>query len=62
MSNTYHHKNQKNRHNGHDYSGKYNCNNGYQQSYGSYGRELAHIEMRNKSKEIIRMELDDVDV
>lgn len=60
MSNTYHHRGQKHRHNGHDYGGKYKCNRMYGQSYGSYGREMAHTEMRVKTKQIIATELGHV--
>ncbi len=53
MANTYHHKGQKHYRNGYDYGGKYDCNKGYQQSYGSYGRKRAHIEMRTETKFIV---------
>ena len=62
MSRTSHHRSQKHAHNGHDYGARYRCNRMYGAGYGAYSRSLAHAEMRNDSKVIIKMEIDDVDI
>lgn len=61
MANTYHHKRQKHYRNGYDYGGKYKCNRMYGQSYGSFGRKRAHIEMRNETRNIVNEVLKAVD-
>jgi len=60
MSRTYHHRNQKTQHIGHDYGARYKCNRKFNQSYGKYGRALADSERRNVSKDMIRDELDEI--
>ena len=60
MSNTHHHKGQKNQHCGHDYGGKYKHNKHYGGGYGVDGRDAADSERRQQSKDIIASELDEL--
>lgn len=57
MSRTNHHRDQKNKHNGHEYGGRYKCNRCYGNSYGVHGRDKADSERRNQDKSIVREEL-----
>lgn len=59
MTRTKHHRQQKYKHQGHDYGAKYNCNKGYSCPYGKDGRDLADSERRNESKRIIKEELNE---
>jgi hypothetical protein len=56
VSRTKHHN--QNTHIGEDFGGKYMCNKSYARPYGKSGRQLAHKEMRNDAKDIVRSELD----
>ena len=58
MSRTTHHRGQKDRRNGHDYGGRYKCNESYNQNYGTDGRDRANSERRNEDKRLVRVALN----
>ncbi len=57
MSNTHHHRKQRDRHLGHDYGSRVSCNKNYAQSYGKQGRKRAAEIRRMETKKIIREEI-----
>lgn len=59
MSNTHHHKNQKQSHCGYDYGGRYTHNKHYGGGYGVDGRDAADKERRQLSKTLINEGLDE---
>lgn len=53
MSNTFHHRYQRTRHNGHDYGSRLACNKNYCQPYGKEGRKRAATTQRMETKKIV---------
>ena len=62
MARTYHHRTQKSQHNGHDYWSRNKCNRGGAAGYGSYGREILHVELRMQDKHICRKAMGDAEI